>query len=32
VQFLKPGKRLDGRRAASESFPDDEVGSDDEPV
>jgi hypothetical protein len=23
VQFLKPGKRLDGRKAASESFPDD---------
>jgi hypothetical protein len=24
VQFLRPGKRLDGRKAASESFPDDE--------
>ena len=23
VQFLKPGRRLDGRKAASESFPDD---------
>jgi hypothetical protein len=23
VQFLRPGKRLDGRKAASESFPDD---------
>jgi hypothetical protein len=23
VQFLRPGPRLDGRRAASESFPDD---------
>ncbi len=25
VQFLKPGKRLDGRKAASESFPDDDL-------
>lgn len=26
VQFLKPGKRLDGRKPASESFPDDDLG------
>jgi len=24
VQFLRPGKRLDGRKAASESYPDDQ--------
>jgi hypothetical protein len=29
VQFLKPGKRLDGRKAASESFPDDGEGDDE---
>lgn len=28
VQFLRPGKRLDGRKAASESFPDDDVADD----
>lgn len=27
VQFLRPGKRLDGRKAASESFPDDDVSA-----
>ena len=32
VQFLKPGKRLDGRKAASESFPDDEESADEEMV
>ena len=32
VQFLKPGKRLDGRKAASESFPDDGEGDDEEMV
>jgi hypothetical protein len=32
VQFLRPGKRLDGRKAASESFPDDEYTQDDEMV
>ena len=32
VQFLKPGKRLDGRKAASESFPDDDEGNDEEMV
>lgn len=26
VQFLKPGKRLDGRKPANESFPDDDFG------
>ena len=31
VQFLKPGKRLDGRKPATESFPDDDEG-DEEPV
>jgi hypothetical protein len=31
VQFLRPGKRLDGRKAASESFPDD-VAADEEMV
>lgn len=31
VQFLRPGKRLDGRKAASESFPDD-LEDDDERV
>ena len=30
VQFLKPGKRLDGRKAANESFPDDGEGDDGE--
>ena len=25
VQFLRPGKRLDGRKAASETFPDDQM-------
>jgi hypothetical protein len=29
VQFLKPGKRLDGRKAASESFPDDGEGEEE---
>lgn len=28
VQFLRPGKRLDGRKAASESFPDDEAADE----
>jgi hypothetical protein len=32
VQFLKPGKRLDGRKAASESFPDDAEADDEEMV
>jgi hypothetical protein len=32
VQFLKPGKRLDGRKAANESFPDDGEGDDEEMV
>jgi Protein of unknown function (DUF2815) len=30
VQMLRPGKRLDGRKAASESFPDDSEG--EEPI
>lgn len=30
VQFLRPGKRLDGRKAATESFPDDEL--EEEPI
>lgn len=29
VQFLRPGKRLDGRKAASEAFPDDVEGEDE---
>lgn len=29
MQFLRPGKRLDGRKAASESYPDDQ---DEEPI
>lgn len=29
VQFLRAGKRLDGRKAASESFPDDQVADDE---
>lgn len=28
VQFLRPGKRLDGRKAASESYPDDGEGDE----
>lgn len=28
VQFLRAGKRLDGRKAASESFPDDEAADE----
>jgi Protein of unknown function (DUF2815) len=32
VQMLRPGKRLDGRKAASESFPDDVSAEDDELV
>jgi hypothetical protein len=31
VQFLKPGPRLDGRKAASQSFPEDDEG-EEEPV
>ena len=31
VQFLKPGARLDGRKAASQSFPEDDE-SEEEPV
>ena len=31
VQFLKPGPRLDGRKPANQSFPDDDEG-DEEPV
>jgi hypothetical protein len=29
VQFLRPGKRLDGRKAAAESFPDDQEMEDE---
>jgi hypothetical protein len=32
VQFLRPGPRLDGRKAASESFPIDEYSDDEELV
>ena len=32
VQFLKPGPRLDGRKAANQSFPDDASEFDDEMV
>jgi hypothetical protein len=32
VQFLRPGKRLDGRKAAAESFPDDQDAMADEPI
>jgi|SRR5215472_657583 len=28
VQFLRPGKRLDGRKAASESYPDDQTADE----
>jgi len=29
VQFLRPGKRLDGRKAAKDAFPDDQVAEDE---
>lgn len=32
VQFLKPGKRLDGRKNATEAFPDDQAEDEDERV
>jgi hypothetical protein len=32
VQFLKPGPRLDGRKPANQSFPQDDEGDEEEPV
>jgi hypothetical protein len=32
VQMLRPGKRLDGRKAASESYPDDQKADADEMI
>jgi len=32
VQFLRPGKRLDGRKAAADSYPDDQDAMADEPI
>ena len=32
VQFLKPGPRLDGRKPANQSFPEDDAGDAEDPV